>query len=143
MNENNQFQLDVDTEVEQISGLINVDTASPKNLIKIMADIGLPETVYLTPTEMLAAKDVRPDFAMSQLNLSVKIDAEQAYAKAEETERQLKMIMQGMQELSDGIQSPWLENRNKDDFEERPTTEPTNLIFEARRDKMSMHPKWS
>jgi len=71
------------------------------------------------------------------------MDAETAYSKAEETEKKLNEVRSSMLDMYNNMMNSWLPNNNKDDFEERPTTEPQNLIFENRRDRMSMPPKWA
>jgi hypothetical protein len=49
----------------------------------------------------------------------------------------------GFKDLYDNIKGgDWLQNTNRDDFEERPLTDPKNLLFESRRDKSSMFPPY-
>lgn len=116
--------------------------STPTGLINVVKDIPLPETVFYKPTPEVNLELSAP-VSKIQIDYGVPVTAEEAYDKAEETEKKLNGMMMGMNELYSQFQKPWLENQNKDNFEERPTTEPTNLIFIDRRDRMSMFPHWS
>jgi len=138
--EQNGFSIDVQAETSSFSFSEETTTES---LYTIMKDIPLPETVFFTPTEINIEKTVTPQTSTVGVNYNVKIDAEEAYNKAEQTEAMLNEVRGGMLEMYNEMKNSWLSNNNKDDFEERPTIEPTNLIFENRRDKMSSPPKWA
>jgi hypothetical protein len=162
--ENNNFSIDVTAETKSLSlpqdelisdnSYVNVlediplpesfstQVNQPTSLINVLKDIPLPETILYTPTENVKL-DIVPPSSSIQLDYSVNVSAEEAYDKAEETEKKLNQMAMGMNELYSQFQKPWLENQNKDNFEERPTTEPTNLIFNDKRDRMSTFPQWA
>jgi hypothetical protein len=71
------------------------------------------------------------------------MDVEAVYERTEQLEEKMGEMYGGFQDLYENVKKSWLPIRDKDEFEERPTTEPQNLIFNARRDKMSMPPYWS
>jgi hypothetical protein len=141
--EQNNFQIDVQAEQQAMSQALDENNFNPSQLIHVMKDIPLPETVFYTATDSFKSNLITSQSSTQEVGFQIKVDAEEAYLKAEDTEKKLLMMAMGIQELSEGIQPGWLENRNKDDFEERVVVEPVNLIFESRRDRMSLFPKWS
>lgn len=140
--EENNFKIDVDAEQQNFSRELDQDNFEPSQLYYVVKDLPLPEMVFYSTSNTFQNTNVNPQLANQKLSFDVKIDAETAYAKAEETEKQLRMMAMGIQELSEGIQPGWLSVSNKDNFEERVVVDPTNLIFENRREKMSMPPEW-
>lgn len=76
------------------------------------------------------------------LNYTVKVDPEQVYEKTKKLQSQLDALQSGVNTMAGELNNSWIPNSNKDDFEERPLIEATNLIFENRRDKFSEPPMW-
>jgi hypothetical protein len=140
--EQNNFQIDVQAEQQAMSQALDENNFNPSQLIHVMKDIPLPETVFYTATDSFKSNLITSQSSTQEVGFQIKVDAEEAYLKAEDTEKKLLMMAMGMQELAEGIQPSWLENRNKDNFEERVVVEPVNLIFESRRDRMTVFPKW-
>lgn len=141
--ENNNFSIDIQAEVDSMGTTQEVLTGEPSTIVNVLKDIPLPETSFYTATDVDTGTRVTPQIANIDTDFSIKMDAEEAYSKAEETEKKLKEVRDGMLDMYNDMMNSWLPNRNKDEFEERPTTEPQNLIFENRRDRMSMAPKWA
>lgn len=141
--EENSFTIDVEAEKQSMSPSMDELDFEPSQLVHMMKDIPVPEMVFYEPTQSFENASVTPQLSTLTTDLSVKVEAEDAIMAVEQTEKKLSAMSQGLQELAEGIQPSWLENRNKDDFEERVVVEPQNLIFEARRDRMSMQPKWA
>ena len=141
--ETNNFSIDVQAEVDSMNTGQQELTGEPSTIVNVMKDIPLPETIFYTPTEIDLHTKIVPQIAKLDTDFVIKMDPEEAYSKAEETEAKLEEIRGGMFDMYNNIKNSWLPNNNKDEFEERPTTEPQNLIFEARRDRMSMAPKWA
>lgn len=77
------------------------------------------------------------------LNFNVKIDPEHVYEKTQILESQVASLQSGVETMVNEMNNSWIPNKNKDDFEERPLIEATNLIFENRRDNISQTPPWS
>ena len=141
--EQNNFQIDVEAETQAMSPSLEPNEFKPSESIFVMKDIPLPEMTFYEPSESFKkSSSVSPQLSNQVVDYSLKVDAEEAYLKAEETENKLKMMASGIQELAEGLQPGWLENRNKDDFEERVVVEPINLLFGDRRERMSFHPNW-
>lgn len=141
--ENNNFEIDIEAETKAVSPNLNEEEFVPSQLFHVMKDQPLPEMVFFSGSQSFQNNSVTPQISTQTLGVSVKAEPEDAIMKVEETEKKLGTIVQGLQELSEGIQSSWLENRNKDDFEERVVVDPQNLLFEARRERMSQYPRWA
>ena len=141
--ENNNFSIDIQAEVDSMGNTQEELTGEPSTIVNVLKDIPLPETSFYTATDVDTGTRVAPQIAIIDKDFNIKMDAETAYSKAEETEKKLKEVKDGMLDMYNNMMNSWLPNNNKDEFEERPTTEPQNLIFENRRDRMSMPPKWA
>jgi hypothetical protein len=144
MNEENKFSLDVQAETQAISPSIQEDLLNPSEFINLQPSLELPPRILLQATQIDVEENVKAQRSeTAALDFNVKMDAEAAYEKAEYLEEQMTEMRGGFQDLYNNVKNNWLPSRQKDEFEERPTTEPTNLIFYARRDRMSMPPHWS
>lgn len=141
--ENNNFSIDIQAEVDSMGNTQEELTGEPSTIVNVLKDIPLPETSFYTATDIDSGTRVAPQIAIIDKDFNIKMDAETAYSKAEETEKKLNEVKNGMLDMYNNMMNSWLPNNNKDEFEERPTTEPQNLIFENRRDRMSMPPKWA
>jgi hypothetical protein len=141
--ENNNFSIDIQAEVDSMGNTQEELTGEPSTIVNVLKDIPLPETSFYTATDIDSGTRVAPQIAIIDKDFNIKMDAETAYSKAEETEKKLNEVKDGMLYMYNNMMNSWLPNNNKDEFEERPTTEPQNLIFENRRDRMSMPPKWA
>jgi hypothetical protein len=141
--ENNNFSIDIQAEVNSMGNTQEELTGEPSTIVNVLKDIPLPETSFYTATDVDTGTRVAPQIAIIDKDFNIKMDAETAYSKAEETEKKLNEVKDGMLDMYNNMMNSWLPNNNKDEFEERPTTEPQNLIFENRRDRMSMPPKWA
>jgi len=141
--ENNNFSIDIQAEVDSMGNTQEELTGEPSTIVNVLKDIPLPETSFYTATDIDSGTRVAPQIAIIDKDFNIKMDAEAAYSKAEETEKKLNEVKDGMLDMYNNMMNSWLPNNNKDEFEERPTTEPQNLIFENIRHRMSMPPKWA
>lgn len=142
--ENNQFSVDVAAESQVISPSLQPDEISPSEFITVLKDIPVPEPLTLEPTPVEADTKVGPAISkLSGIDFVVKIDAEEAYERTKTLEQQVLQLNGGISDIYNEMKSSWLPNKDRDDFEERPTTEPNNLIFNERRDRSSMFPPFS
>lgn len=104
----------------------------------------IEDPVIMEPTEFDTAKQIQPDFSTTTgIDFNVKVDAEDAYEKAEMIESGFLDMKKDIRELYSNAKNNWLPLRDNDEFEERPITEATNLIFDQRRNRMSRPPEWS
>jgi hypothetical protein len=143
--EGNQFSIDVAAETQSVSSMVDSQDTQPSEFINIVKDIPLPDPITYEPTQVEIKSGVEAQTAkLSGLDFQVKIDAEEAYEKTVSLENQMQEMRGGFKDLYDNIKGgDWLQNTNRDDFEERPLTDPKNLLFESRRDKSSMFPPYS
>lgn len=107
-------------------------------------DTQLIDPILIESSEINSAKSVNAQSSNANIsNMEIKMDASDAFKKAESVAKQVDDVQRGMGELADGMKNSWLPSREEDAFEERPTTEPTNLIFEQRKARMMIFPEWS
>jgi hypothetical protein len=120
---------------------LNAESQIPQ-LMEVNAQIEevIPfEATDINPTERIAVQYS----STSGIDFNVKIEAEEVYKKTQMLEAQLGEMKGGFKDMYENLKNSWLPLRDRDEFEERPTTEATNLVFEARRDRMSMIPHWA
>lgn len=133
--------------------LSNLNTPSPIEINATISEVSVSEVMETTnfiedpiliePTEFDTAKQIKPDYSTTTgVDFNVKVDAEDAYEKAEMIESGFLDMKKDIQELYGNAKNNWLPLRDHDEFEERPITEATNLIFDQRRNRMSMPPEW-
>lgn len=122
----------------------SLSDTSTANLINIHKELPLPQPIPFLSTEVPIRQEIKPQLATSSgVNFTVKMEAEQAYKKTEQLEKKISEMRGGIEDFYNEMKKSWIPNSNRDDFEERPTTEPNNLIFEARRTRMSLQPPWA
>jgi hypothetical protein len=139
----NRFSLDMQTEIQAMTPLIEPDPLLPSDIINILPSIELSESVPFTATEIKIGSAAKAQFAeISGLDYSV-TDTEMLTKQFSGMETKIKELQGGFQDLYNNAKNPNLPNSETDDFEERPTTEPRNLIFDERRTKMSAPPSWA
>lgn len=144
MNEENQFSIDVQAESESLSSSLEATTFTPSEFINMQPDLELGRRIFLQATPVDVTANVSAESSQVYgLDFAVKIDPEAAYQKAEMLEQSVMELGGGFKDLYNNLKKDWIPIREKDDFEERPIIESNNLIFYARRDKMSMAPLWS
>ena len=140
--ETNNFSIDIEAEKTNLFLPQEIEEGM-EPLINVLPNLELPETIPYTLTDMDVSEKVNSAITETVITPDIKISSEEAYEKAESVAKALNAMKGGLDDLAGAVQSPWLENKNKDDFEERPITEPQNLIFEARRNRMSEFPHWA
>lgn len=120
----------------------NIDNVTLQSPQDVQA---LPDLITLQATEIQVENFVKPQNATtSGLDFEIKMEAEEAYKKSLAIEGKMKEMQGGFSDLYSEIKGgKWLQNTNRDDFEERPLTEPRNLLFEFRRDKSSEFPPYA
>ena len=142
MNEEDNISIDLEAETSIIAPLLTPseiegntnysDTSElplPENIFaEAQPSISLPEAYVLGPTPTTEnISSTLPQYSEILSNLSTGFDPEALYQKTESL---------------DGKGS-WLHSKDKNNFEERPTVTPTNLIFENRILRMSSKPEWA
>lgn len=144
MNEQNQFSIDVQAESETLSSSLEESTLTPSEFINMQPDLELGRRVFLQATPVDLSSNVSAESSQVYgLDFTVKVDPEATYQKVETLEQSVMELGGGFKDLYNNLKKDWIPIREKDEFEERPIIESNNLIFYARRDKMSMAPLWS
>jgi hypothetical protein len=139
MNEDN-FSIDITAEKKAFSEAISVSELSMENVTTQQLKVELPESLPIRPTAIPLEVSVSPDYAKSALDLSVKFDAETKYT---ELNSRISSLQRDMESVGRETGQGWLPNpQAKNNFEERPTTDPTNLIFINRRERFGSYPRW-
>ena len=141
--ESNKFEIDVKAESNKVTILPSSETPETIEFINVMKDIPIPDPIPIKPTDLPPTSKIDAQKSeFGSLDFNIKIEAEQAYERTEELEKKIIELQGGVTDIYNEMKNSWIPNKNKDEFEERPTIEPTNLIFEARRDEMSRFPDW-
>lgn len=125
---------------------MGIDSTKSESVVSQPMEINaqLVDPIVMESAEVNVSKAVNAQSSTANIsNMQVKMDASDAFKKAESVAQQVNDMRQGMDEVAKSVKSPWLPTREKDEFEERPTTEPTNLIFEQRKARMMVFPEWS
>lgn len=141
--ETNQFKIDINAEKDMVSILPSSETPNTVDLVVPMKDNPLPIqspiglNLNANESQLEAQKK-----EIGSVGFEIKMQPEMAYKKAEMLEEKILQLQTGMMDVVKQMNNSWIPNKNFDNFEERPTVEPTNLIFEARRDRMSQFPAW-
>jgi hypothetical protein len=78
---------------------------------------------------------LQPQFSKTISPSNVDGDIDSLYQKT----KSLEQMILDLQNKGDG----WLKSKERDSFEERPTVEPTNLVFEQRKMRSSTIPEWA
>lgn len=141
--ETNQFQIDLNAEKNMVSILPSSETPNTVDLVTVMKDIPLPDRSPITlDGNVNEPKLDAQKREFGSVGFELKIQPEEVYKKAEMLEEQVTQLQTGVSSIIKEMKNSWIPNKNFDNFEERPASEPTNLIFIARRDRMSQFPSW-
>ena len=144
MNEANQFSIDIKAETQAISSSLDEQILTPSDIINIQSSPPLAERALFQATEVDLSSTIKAESSkITGLDFMVKVDTEELQKQTESLEQSMNEMYGGFKDIYDYIKGDWIPNREKNDFEERPTIEANNLIFYARRDKMSMAPYWA
>ena len=127
-----------------IASLPEIDM--PENVVTAASDdikISLPDPQLIenTGTEVLKS-DLKPEYSEIISNFSVKMDPEATYEKVTDLEGKINQLDKNMGDLK-YPKGNWINNTEKDKYEERPTVEATNLVFDARLRRFGSRPIWT
>lgn len=154
----NQFQIDIEAEQQLLSTslttkpsdiavqeteTIATSFALPESLSlseQLQPTVELPKSVLLEPTKLENASTPTAEVSNVAAGLSVKFDAESSYNQLSKKVEEIEQGFDSNMNLSGDRWIPYPKAQNK--FEEKPTTDPTNLIFEDRMDRFSTFPVW-
>jgi hypothetical protein len=100
--------------------------------------VELPEASFMIPTETtdsFSSRMLEAQFSKTITPTNIESDVDSLYQKT----KSLEESIMNLQNRGDG----WLKTKERDSFEERPTVEPTNLVFEQRKMRSSTIPEWA
>ena len=101
----------------------------------------LPRSVSYEPSKLDLSHDTEPQKADVNLNLKIKFDAEESYNHVKRTVEDMQNAIQSMANDRNKRWIPAMRPINS--FEEKPSLEQTNLIFEHRKEQFSEYPRWA
>jgi hypothetical protein len=158
MNEEDNISIDLEAETSIIAPLINPNEIESGTNYSGTSELPLPESVYAEPQPSISLPEATilgptpttenisstlPQYSEILSNLFTGFDPEVLYQKTESLEKQIQEIGTSVNDLQQHGKGSWINSRDKNNFEERPTVTPTNLIFENRILRMSSRPEWA
>ena len=134
----NEFSIDVGAEQQAFSAALTPSSIESPAIVSSAANQPLPESIIYQPTNVNISEQTKAEVSGVALDLRVKFDAEDSYNK-------LKDVVDDVQQsVSGSNEGRWLpDQKASNDFEERPSLEQTNLIFDNRKERFSQYPKWA
>jgi hypothetical protein len=119
----------------------NVELAKSFSLSEqLQPNVELAQSILLEPTKLENTSAPMAEVSKVAAGLSVKFDAESSYNQLSKKVEDIEQGFDSNMNLSGDRWIPYPRAQNK--FEEKPTTDPTNLIFENRMDRFSNFPIW-
>ena len=156
MEDNNNISLDVTAEQQLFAPSIKpsdiksaqIDTSLPENIalpesiiFKPIADPPLLQSIIYQATKVDLSEKTTAEVADVGIKLQVKFDPEVSYKKLEENVDGLRDTVTS---IADNNQNKWIPNPSPaSKFEERPSLDQTNLIFDSRAERFAQYPNWA
>tara|TARA_R110000868_G_scaffold308983_1_gene570400 strand:- start:1373 stop:1792 length:420 start_codon:yes stop_codon:yes gene_type:complete len=133
----NEFAIDVGAEQQAFSAALTPSSIELPATVSSAANQPLPESILYQPTNVNISSQTKAEVSVVALDLRIKFDAEDSYNK-------LKNVVDDVQQsVSSSIETKWIPDpKAVSGFEERPTLEQTNLIFDNRKERFSQTPRW-
>ena len=131
-----------DVKSAQIDSSMSEDMPLPESIIfKTLVDPPLLQSLVYQATQIEGSEKTTAEVADVGIKLQVKFDPEASYKRLEEN---VDGLQNTVKSLADNTQNAWIPNPSPSSkFEERPTLEPTNLIFDARAERFAQYPTWA
>jgi len=134
-------KIDVMAERQLFTPSLDKDDQQINVAINAASSTALPASILYEPTNVLIGDTPQAQVAQVSMDLKVKFDPELEVKNLSEA---VDSLSKGLGEAVQSIRSRWIPDpKAASDFEERPTLEQTNLIFEARKEQFSSYPKWA
>ena len=126
----------------QLDSSMPEDMPLPESVVfKTIVDPPLMESIVYQATKVDISEKTSAEVADVGIKLQVKFDPEASYKKLEEN---VDGIRDSVTSLADNAQNKWIPNPSPaSKFEERPTLEQTNLVFDARAERFAQYPTWA
>ena len=157
MNEetNDSFNLDVTAEQQAFSSVISPSTIESPQFSTPLKEIPLPDSISIEAGQFLKLPDsvaIKPsnleyetsavaEVSKTAIDLEVKFDAEASYRNLYD---QVTDMQGTLNNAVNSLTNTWIPDpKAASKFEERPSLDPTNIIFDARRERFSQYPHWA
>jgi hypothetical protein len=141
MNDENNIAIDVDAERQIFSSAITPSSIQSSSASAEQTEVNLPPSLPYTATQVNIKTNAQAEVSKTSLDLSIKFNAEDSYNNLKTA---IDTLDSKVNSNSNQLVNRWIPDpRSADKFEEKPTVEPTNLIFVNRREKFTQIPNWS
>lgn len=141
MEEKQKAQIDIAAEKTLFSPSLDVDDQKISLVVNDATAVKLPESIIYEPTKIEVSEKPQVQTANVSMDLRIKFDPELEVKNLTQT---VDDMQQTLSQAVNSIQSRWIPDpKAASDFEERPTLEQTNLIFDARKEEFSQYPEWA
>ncbi len=135
------FSIDVQAEQQQLSSTILPSSIGLSDVTAVQKSLELPQSIPLEPTKIDVSKAPVAESSKVAVDIAIKFDPETSYKELRSTVNDMQMTLS---DTVNNMTNRWIPNpRQSSNFEERALTMPTNLIFEARRDRFGGYPHWA
>jgi hypothetical protein len=132
--------IDVSAEQKVFSAAITESQKQIQIAVTSQPDLPLPPSILFEPTQVLISETPVAQTAKVALDLRVKADMEDQISKLE---TQISGLQRNLSETINSLQSKWITDpKAKSNFDEKPTLDQNNLIFDTRKEQFSDYPKW-
>ena len=141
MNDENNIAIDVDAEKQIFSSAITPSSIQSPSASVEQAEVNLPPSLPYTATQVNIKTNTQAEVSKTSLDLSIKFNAEDSYNNLKNA---VDSLQSQVNSNSNQLVNRWIPDpRPANKFEEKPTVEPTNLIFVNRREQFSRFPHWA
>lgn len=132
--------IDVSAEQKVFSAAITESQKQIQIAVTSQPDLPLPPSILFEPTQVLVSETPVAQTAKVALDLRIKADMEDQISKLE---TQISGLQRNLSETINSLQSKWITDpKAKSNFDEKPTLDQNNLIFDTRKEQFSDYPKW-
>jgi len=155
---NNGFKLDVSADMRALNTSLDTGDATPSSFINPHNDIPavdsiqyqvaptleLPESILFetTPEKIQPSSQIQQS-SLQGIDFAVEVRPEEAMEMATEVDKNLNLVKRDLEALAGQMRNPDNRMSSRDNYEEKVTIPATNLIFEARKNRMTQFPEWT
>lgn len=134
--------VDIDVSAEQrvFSAAITESQKQLQMAVTSQPDLPLPPSILFEPTKVLVSESAVAETSKVALDLRIKADTED---KISELETQVSSLQRTLTDTVESLQSKWITPpKAKSNYDEKPTLDQNNLIFDDRKDRFAEYPRW-
>jgi hypothetical protein len=140
MNDEN-IKIDVDAEKQTFASAITPSTLKMDPESSVQIDSPLPPSIPYQPTKINLKTVPEAEVSKNALDLTIKFNAEDNYNNLKSA---IDTLDTKINSNTNALVNRWIPDpKPANKFEEKPTVDPTNLIFVNRREQFSEFPHWA